>query len=156
MDFLVEKCTELGVDRFIPFSTGRSQGRLDKQRLQQRHQRRMSIVKRACKQSGRLRFMMVDMDLSFDELLAASESSSHRKFLLWEKEEPLMLAEAIGRNMDVPLCLMIGPEGGFSGEEVAEARKSDWQTVSLGDLILRAETATISAVAIVNHLLGRM
>ena len=53
MDFLVEKCTELGVERFVPFSAGRSQGRLDQRRLQQRRQRRMAIVKKACKQSGR-------------------------------------------------------------------------------------------------------
>ena len=156
MDFLVEKCTELGVDRFIPFSAGRSQGRLDESRRIQRLQRRMSIVKKACKQSGRLRFMQVDLDMSYDELLDTDFSSSHRKFILWEKAGDLTLAEAIGGQNDDHVCLMIGPEGGFSDEEVSQAQKSGWQAVSLGDLILRAETATISAVAIANNLLGRM
>jgi 16S rRNA (uracil1498-N3)-methyltransferase len=155
MDFLVEKCTELGVVRFIPFSTGRSQGRIDKARRTQRLQRRMSIVKKACKQSGRLRFMQVDLDLNFENLLTTIDPSS-RKLILWEKAESLKLAEAIGGQKDVPVCLMIGPEGGFSDEEAALARRSGWQAVSLGDLILRAETATISAVAVTNHLMGKM
>ena len=156
MDFLVEKCTELGVERFIPFSTGRSQGRLNRERLQRRHQRRMSIVKKACKQSGRLRFMQADLDLSFEDLLAIGFDSSHRKFILWEKADPLMLAEAIGEQKDESVCLMIGPEGGLSDEEASLARNSGWQAVSLGHLILRAETATITAVVLANHLLGRM
>ena len=156
MDFLVEKCTELGVERFIPFSAGRSQGRLDESRRKQRLQRRMSIVKRACKQSGRLRFMQVDLDLSLKDLLATSFDPSHRKFILWENAEPLMLAEAIGGQKDMSVCLMIGPEGGFSDEEAALVQSSGWQAASLGDLILRAETATISAVAVTNHLLGKM
>jgi 16S rRNA (uracil1498-N3)-methyltransferase len=155
MGFLVEKCTELGVVRFIPFSTGRSQGRIDEARRTQRLQRRLSIVKKACKQSGRLRFMQVDQDLNFEDLLTTIDPSSQKLFL-WEKAESLKLAEAIGGHQDVPVCLMIGPEGGFSDEEAALAQNSGWQAVSLGDLILRAETAAVAAVAITNHLLGRM
>lgn len=156
MDFLVEKATELGVERFIPFSAGRSQGRLDEARLKQRRQRRLSIVKKACKQSGRVRFMKVDEELGFAELLGINFDPSYRKFIFWEKEESLKLAEAVGGQKDTPVCLMIGPEGGFSDEEAALAQSSGWQPVSLGDLTLRAETATISAVAIVNHLLDKM
>ena len=156
MDFLVEKCTELGVRRFIPFSAGRSQGRLDKARLRQRQQRRMSIVKKACKQSGRLRFMRVEDEVSYGELLSLDFGSSQSKIILWEKAENSTLAEVIGKDRESSACLMIGPEGGFSDEEAEQALASGWQQVSLGDQILRAETAAISAVAIVNHLLGRM
>ncbi|NNK56214.1 MAG: 16S rRNA (uracil(1498)-N(3))-methyltransferase [Desulfofustis sp.] len=156
MDFLVEKCTELGVERLIPFSAGRSQGRLDGQRLQQRWQRRMSIVKKACKQSGRLRFMQVDMERSFAELLEIDFGPSHSKCFFWEKAKSLTLAEAISGQTDGGVFLMIGPEGGFSDEEATLALGSGWQAVSLGDLILRAETATITVVAVINHLLGRM
>ncbi|MFC1831731.1 16S rRNA (uracil(1498)-N(3))-methyltransferase [Thermodesulfobacteriota bacterium] len=156
MDFLVEKCTELGVRRLIPFFAGRSQGRLDDARLRQRQQRRMSIVKKACKQSGRLRFMRVEEEVDLDELLRLDFGSSESKIILWEKAENSTLAEAIGQDRESPVCLMIGPEGGFSDEEAEQALASGWQQVSLGDQILRAETAAISAVAIVNHLLGRM
>ena len=155
-DFLVEKCTELGVERFICFSAGRSQGRLDAEKLRQRRQRRLAIVKKACKQSGRLRFMRVDEELGFHELLATEFGPSHRKCILWEKAEAMTLAEAIDRQKEAPVCLMIGPEGGFSDDEAQLAQNSGWLPVSLGDLILRAETAAISAVVITNHLLGRM
>ncbi|MGI9536569.1 MAG: 16S rRNA (uracil(1498)-N(3))-methyltransferase [Desulfocapsaceae bacterium] len=156
MDFLVEKCTELEVERFVPFSAGRSQGRLDESRLKQRQQRRMSIVKKACKQSGRLRFMRVEEEVNFVELLSMDFGSSHRKIILWEKADGLTLAKVIGKDRESPVFLMIGPEGGFSDEEAAQALSAGWQQVSLGDQILRAETAAISAVAITNHLLGRM
>ena len=155
-DFLVEKCTELGVERFICFSAGRSQGRLDAAKLKQRRQRRLSIVKKACKQSGRLHFMQVDEELNFKELLATQFGPSHRKLILWEKAESMTLAEALGGQKDAPVCLMIGPEGGFSDAEAVLAQNSGWQPVSLGDLILRAETAALAAVVITNHLLGRM
>ena len=100
--------------------------------------------------------MQVDQDLILEDLLATSFAPTHRKLILWEKAEPLMLAEAIDGQTDSPVCLMIGPEGGFSDDEAALAQSFGWQTVSLGDLILRAETATISAVVLANHLLGRM
>ena len=51
---------------------------------------------------------------------------------------------------------MLGPEGGFSEAEVDQARSGGWQPVSLGTRILRAETATVAAVAICQHLLGAM
>ena len=116
----------------------------------------MSNVKKACKQSGRLRFMQVDEELGLAELLSINFDPSYRKLIFLEKEESLMLAEAVGGQKDTPVCLMIGPEGGFSEEEVGHAQSCGWQPVSLGDLTLRAETATISAVAIVNHLLDKM
>ena len=156
MDLLVEKCTELGVEHFIPFSAGRSQGRLDRARMRQRQQRRLSIVKKACKQSGRLGFMRVEEEVTFVDLLSMDFSSLCRKIILWENAEGLTLAEAVGGDRGSPVCLMIGPEGGFSDEEAEQVLSSGWQQVSLGEQILRAETAAISAVAITNHLLGRM
>jgi 16S rRNA (uracil1498-N3)-methyltransferase len=156
IDFLVEKCTELGVERFLPFYAGRSQGRLDAARRTQRWHRRLSIVKRACKQSGRLRVMQVDQERSFTELLTIDFGSDHTKLILWEKSNSFNLAGAVDGPRDASVCVMIGPEGGFSDEDILLAEAAGWQAVGLGDLILRAETATISAVAIVNHLLGRM
>ena len=156
MDFLVEKCTELGVERFISFSADRSQGRLNTSRLAQRRKRRMSIVKKACKQSGRLRFMQIDEEVGLGKLLEIDFGPGHRKLMLWEKAKDTKLAEKIGGRTDDQVCLMIGPEGGFSDEEAVLAQSFGWQPVSLGNQILRAETAAISAVVITNHLLGRM
>ena len=100
--------------------------------------------------------MKVDEELGFNELLAVQFGPSQRKLILWEKAESVTLAEALGGHKDAPVCLMIGPEGGFSDDEAVLAQNSGWLPVSLGDLILRAETAAIAAVVVTNHLLGRM
>lgn len=156
MDFLVEKCTELGVRTFIPFTTGRSQGRVDAARRERRRSRQESIVKSASKQCGRCYFMQVELELSFDELLGLDCGPPCRKIMLWEKAESVTLSDVIGGDQLSPVCLMIGPEGGFSAEEAVRARAAGWRQVSCGPRILRAETAAVSAVAVVNHLLGRI
>ncbi len=116
----------------------------------------MPIAQKAATNPADLRFMRVEEEVNFGELLRLDFDSSQRKIFLWEKAEGSTLAEAVGKNRESPVCLMIGPEGGFSDDEAAQALASGWQQVSLGDQILRAETAALSAVAIVNHLLGRM
>lgn len=160
IDFLVEKCTELGVDRFIPFIAGRSQGRQDADRRMKKKLRRASIVKTACKQSGRLHLMEIDSEMDFNDLLEFGfDKETCLKLMLWEKEQTSMLGYAIdvmsvAQFTDV--YLMFGPEGGFSSAEAEQALSAGWLPVSLGERILRAETATIAAVAITQHLLGRM
>lgn len=156
MDFLVEKCTELGVDRFVPFSGGRSQSRRDVERVQRRRQRRESIVKTACKQCGRLHLMQVDREVGFAELLNGNFPAHPQKIVLLEKAEAPTLAEAIGRSRPTSVWLMIGPEGGFSDNEAQQTKAAGWQAASLGSLILRAETAALVSVAITSHLLGRI
>ncbi len=156
MDFLVEKCTELGVRTFIPFTTGRSQGRVDLERLNRRQHRREAIVKTACKQSGRLHFMQVERDTGLDELIGRDLGPTCRKIMLYEKGGGSTLAESLGHDRHSPVCLMIGPEGGFSDTEAAAAERGGWRPVSLGGRILRAETAALAAVSVISHLLGRM
>lgn len=157
IDFLVEKCTELGVDRFVPFIAGRSQGRHDADRQMKKQLRRRTIAKTACKQCGRLQLMGVDSELEFNDLLKAEFGDDDSlKLMLWEKEQTSMLADAIGSASLASVYLMFGPEGGFSDQEADLALSAGWLPVGLGDRILRAETATIAAVAIIQHLLGRM
>lgn len=157
IDFLVEKCTELGVDRFIPFIAGRSQGRQDTDRLVKKLRRRRTIVKTACKQCGRLDLMGVDDEVRFTDLLEIDcDPKTCLKLLLWEKEQISVLGDVIIRSTYEKVYLMFGPEGGFSPAETELALSAGWLPVSLGERILRAETATIAAVAITQHLLGRM
>lgn len=157
IDFLVEKCTELGVDRFIPFIAGRSQGRHDAGRQMKKQLRRRTIAKTACKQCGRLQLMQVDSELQFNDLLQMEfDDNDSLKLMLWEKEQTSTLADAIGHISWASVYLMFGPEGGFSDQEADLALSAGWLPVGLGDRILRAETATIAAVAITQHLLGRM
>jgi 16S rRNA (uracil1498-N3)-methyltransferase len=155
IDFLVEKCTELGVRTFIPFTAGRSQGRIDAARRERRRARHESIVKSASKQCGRFYFMQIEPEMTFEELIGLGCDPACRKIMLWEKADGVTLSDVIGEDQLSPVYLTIGPEGGFSAEEAARARAAGWRQVSLGPRILRAETAAVAAVAVVNHLLGR-
>lgn len=156
MDFLVEKCTELGVAQFTPFFSSRSQGRTNPERWEQKHRRWQARVRGACKQSGRLRLMALGRELDFGSLLRQESGGPCRKVLLSEYETSARLAETLENTVAEPVWLMFGPEGGFSETEVQQAISCGWQPASLGERILRAETATIAAVAISQHLLGAM
>jgi 16S rRNA (uracil1498-N3)-methyltransferase len=155
MDELVQRCTELGVQRFVPFHSDRSQGRADKKRRQRREERWLATVKSACKQSGRLTLMEIGSECSFEALLALEQTRiGGLKLLFWEAEQEVRLSDlGIGESTG-PVWLMFGPEGGFTEEEVVMARRQGWRTVSLGGQVLRAETATLAAVSIMQNLLG--
>lgn len=157
MELVVQKCTELGVSRIMPFTSNRSQGRVDRQGSERRRERWEMIVKSACKQSGRLTIMEIAADLSYSALLGADTLPDQViKILFWEEEQSLHLADLNWQKQEKPICLMLGPEGGFSRTEVEQARDAGWLIVSLGKQVLRAETATIAAVAITQHLRGVM
>jgi 16S rRNA (uracil1498-N3)-methyltransferase len=157
MDVVVQKCTELGVSRILPFTSSRSQGRLEPGRSEHRRERWETIVKSACKQSGRLTIMACEAESALPELLTGRVLPDQAvKILFWEEEQALHLGDLSWEKEEKPFCLMLGPEGGFSVAEVEMARNNGWHIVSLGRQILRAETATIAAVAIVQHLRGVM
>jgi 16S rRNA (uracil1498-N3)-methyltransferase len=157
MELLLQKCTELGVNGFTPFISSRCQGNLVEQ-SRQKDERWRRIIHEACKQCFRPQPMTLFGLQSFEEV-TAKISSDHDmlKLLFWEKEREISLVDF---SADIKSCpavkLLFGPEGGFTASEVEAARLAGWQTVGLGERILRAETAAMAAVAIVQHLLGNM
>lgn len=158
MDELVQRCTELGVTRFLPFTSNRSQGRIAGERWARKQQRWHELVRAACKQSGRLHLMDTERQRSIGECLAEQLPAATLKLLCWEEEKTCRLATVDWPAADrsAAVAVMMGPEGGFAEEEVELARHHGWTIVSLGSGILRAETATIAAIAIVRHRLGAM
>lgn len=158
MDTVVQKCTELGVTRFTPFQSSRCQGKLDPVQARKKHERWQRIGLAACKQCLRLKAMQQDVAMGYGDLLHSGElgSADLLRLLFWEEEKEFHLRDvpAIGQAQSV--ALILGPEGGLSREEVELARASGWRTVSLGERILRAETATLTAVAIVQFLAGNL
>jgi 16S rRNA (uracil1498-N3)-methyltransferase len=157
MDELVQRCTELGVTRFLPFTSSRSQGRLEPERWARKQQRWHDLVRAACKQSRRLRIMATEQERPIAERLAEELPAAALKLLFWEQERTCRLADLDWQAGCPAVCgVMMGPEGGFSEDEVHLARRHGWTIVGLGSHILRAETATVAAIAIVRHLLGVM
>jgi 16S rRNA (uracil1498-N3)-methyltransferase len=158
MDFLVEKCTELGVASFSPVVSSRCQGKLDdEQRGNKRQQRWQRIVESACKQCSRPRPMELKDALSLADLSASAGQEPHTlRILFWEEEKATSLHDLPPLTEYEQIHLLLGPEGGFSKEEVELASRAGYQSVTLGPRILRAETATVAAIAIVRYLAGDM
>jgi 16S rRNA (uracil1498-N3)-methyltransferase len=140
--WLVEKTTELGVDRLIPLQTARSvvapgAVKLDKMR--------QAIIE-ACKQSGRNRLMQLDPLISWGEFVTAVVPNACT-FVADPAGLPLrQVAESWPERG--PILLVVGPEGGLTEMELADAIGAGSRTVALGPCILRIETAALALAAV--------
>lgn len=157
MDRVIRQLTELGISRWLPFFSERSVPRPNPKRLENRRQRWEKIVIEAMKQCRRAVLPKVAAAVSFDEMLR-QVADEDLKLAFWETESnPMDIQQLVGnRRSPKTICFMIGPEGGFTLPEVEKAKDAGFVTVSLGPRILRAETATIAAGALIQFLLGDM
>ena len=157
MDDLVRKLCELGVARWIPFFSQRSIARPDPSRLAGRTRRWHRIAAEALKQCRRIDLPEIAGALSFEEVLDFSKTCD-LNIVFWENEST-PLNSAIESNATHPIrkiLLMLGPEGGFTQQEIETAEQSGFFLAGLGPRILRAETATLAAVTLVQYLFGDM
>jgi 16S rRNA (uracil1498-N3)-methyltransferase len=154
MDFVVEKATELGVYRIIPFASVHAVAKLDAAKAERRAARWQKIALSAAKQCGRARMPKVMPLCEFRDLLAWARPNTLRLFF-WEKAPPKSLLQMRDKRGDTGSVLIaIGPEGGFSAEEARAAAAHGFELVSLGLRILRAETAAVTAVSLAQFLWG--
>jgi len=154
LDFVVEKATELGVQAIIPFSSAFSVPKLDERKIAARTQRWQKIALSATKQCGRTRVPEIGALCSLQELLARSQPQAVKLFF-WEKETERSLRQLHGQFPNARTALLtIGPEGGFSPEEAELARRCGFEWAHLGRRILRAETAAVTALSLVQFLWG--
>ncbi len=134
--WLVEKAVELGVSRLMPLKTTRSErGRDEAAAKLQRY------VIEASKQCGRNRLMEILPPVSWSAMLA---ETPQRRIVAHPGGRPF---EQVQLERATDAILAVGPEGGLTDEEVAEAVQADWQIVALGERILRVETAALALVA---------
>lgn len=152
MDLLIQKASELGVDRIQPFASSRTVVRLPEKRTAGRLRHWQEIARNAAKQADRGTPARVDDPVTFEILLEAWRESGDPKILLWEGEESRDLKRVLRDARPAPaLAVVVGPEGGFSGGEVDAARAAGFQPVSLGRRILRAETAALTVTALAQY-----
>lgn len=159
MDTVVQKCTELGVNRFIPFASSRCQGKLDDLREGKKHDRFHRIVEAACKQCMRPDLMGLDRSVDYGavvEEFSSLSAESSLKLLFWEEEHNRTLHDIEVKEDLERVVILLGPEGGLTGEEALRAEEAGFLSVSLGTRILRAETATLAAVSVVQYMTGNM
>lgn len=149
IELILQKCTEVGVSEFLIVDTARSIPKIDSKRLEARLQRWRSIVIEAAEQSGRVRIPKVSGIIAFKDALKAS-SGSQIRVIAWESEREIALSSVLQTTDNLTnVMLFVGPEGGFTQEEVSTAQQLGISPVSLGPRILRTETAAIVASALV-------
>jgi 16S rRNA (uracil1498-N3)-methyltransferase len=156
MDGLVRQLSELGIIKWIPFFAERSIPKPDKKQLSARTRRWEKISKEAIKQCRRGCIMEIGDTVSFEEILNLSQTAD-LKIAFWEDEfQPLTaeLPESDGKIKKI--YALLGPEGGFTQQEIEKAKDRGFVSASLGPRILRAETATIAACVLLQHLFGDM
>lgn len=150
MDFLVQKATELGVGSILPFQSQHSTLRNPSQNKTNRWQK---IAFEASKQCRRPYPMEIRPYVNLVDILASSSDYS-LKIVLWEQEKNNSLADLPDlRNID-SLLVVIGPEGGFATKEIDNCLDASFLPVSMGSRILRAETAALSIMTILQFLAG--
>lgn len=142
-ELVLQKGTELGIKEFIPYISKRTIIKLDEKDKIKRQGRFEKIVLGACEQSKRLFVPKVNQIISFDKML---ETKFDHAFFAYEglsHEQFNLAAEASKVKPGERVLLVVGPEGGFDEKEVAKADQKGLMSVSLGQRILRAETASI-------------
>ncbi len=145
-EWILEKATELGVESITPVETVRSERGLEKA-APKRLTRWRRIVLESSQQSRRLRLPEVAEPIGFREALKAE---AERRLFLDEERTGIGIVSAIGQCSSY--ALMLGPEGGWTDAEREQASSAGWTAISLGPQILRAETAAIAALAVINTL----
>ena len=154
MDFIVQKCVELGVSRIVPVSTKRAVVKLDAKKEQTRLKRWNTISESAAKQSGRGVIPEVSGVMSFGKAL---EEAKKLDVLLIPYERAEHMAETRRVMGEIrpgqSVGIFIGPEGGFEESEVEEAVAAGAKAITLGKRILRTETAGLAVLAMLGYLL---
>lgn len=148
MDFIIQKATELGVERIVPMVTRRTVVHLNPERAAQKRTRWHRVAAAATEQSGGRFVPEISLPLPFNQ--AVQEAAQADQWLLFYEAAEIPLRERL-RGSATPrrVAIMVGPEGGFDPEEVALAQKHGAVVVGLGQRILRTETAALVAVALV-------
>jgi 16S rRNA (uracil1498-N3)-methyltransferase len=155
LELVVQKATELGATRLLPFAAARSVVKLDPDRAASRTARWQTIAQEAARQCGRADVPTVEVPCTLASLLARLLQDPDRKALLLhgDADSTGLAVAAAGADR---VILLIGPEGGFAPEEVVAARAAGATPVRLGRLTLRTETAGLAALAVLLHLAGEL
>ena len=145
MEWAIEKCTELGVSRIVPIIVRRTDAHLASAAVK-RAERWRRIAVQAAEQSRRANPPEIAAPLKLKD--AVIDGAAAFRIVLAESERETLLRDVLDSSSAREITLAIGPEGGWAEDELQLFQKSGWISASLGSTILRAETASIAAIAI--------
>ncbi|MBU0597415.1 16S rRNA (uracil(1498)-N(3))-methyltransferase [Patescibacteria group bacterium] len=144
-EWILQKGTELGISCFVPMITNHTIVReISENKLKRYHK----ILTEATEQCGGRQVPELKNLLPFNQAIAAAAQQPGQKLIAWEGQTDSTLEEKLDPNVQY-YHIFIGPEGGFSPQEVELAKHDNFTPVSLGNRILRAETAAIAAASLI-------
>lgn len=151
MDMVIQKATELGVSSIQPIFTSRSTIKLSLDRTKKRliHWKQVSIS--ACEQSGRSKIPTIKSPIEFDQISEGIKTNSLNLLL---HPDNLEESSNLPNEYSGDINIFIGPEGGFSQDEVLLLKKQNCINIKLGPRILRTETAPLAIIAILQYKYG--
>jgi 16S rRNA (uracil1498-N3)-methyltransferase len=146
MEWAIEKCTELGATRIVPLIARRTEAHLGAA-ASKRVERWRRLALQAAEQSRRASSPELSEPLKLKDAVALTGTM---RIVLSETESEVSLKEALGsHSSDGGMVLALGPEGGWTNDELKLFQDAGWISASLGNTTLRAETAAIAAMAVV-------
>ncbi len=155
MTLIIEKAVELGVQEIVPIAAQRSVLRLSDEREAKRMTQWRRTVVAACEQCGRNRLPQIQSPVPLSGWLAARPDAPDTLALLCHPEADATLAQALAAHTGLKhLVLLVGPEGGWSEEELTLASRHGVDRVRFGTRVLRTETAGLALTAAASALLG--
>jgi 16S rRNA (uracil1498-N3)-methyltransferase len=163
MDWLVEKATELGLNKLWPLMTHHNVVRLDTQRADKKTLHWQAVVAAACTQCGRNTCTQIESPVSFTHWIRALESSETTGLCKWFfsldpkagalSDKLLELKQAQNTQLN-HILIAFGPEGGWTKEEESALQENGFTALSLGSRTLRAESAAMATLATIGLILG--
>jgi len=156
-DLVVQKTTELGVAHIVPVITKLADVHLrDESDKSKRVARWQRIALEATKQSGRAVVPKVASPVAFRSVIQTTTQEEAQNRLMFSERDGQSLSELQKSSFQRPLSItaVVGAEGGWTDEEIAEAREAKWTIITLGGRTLRAETAAIAVTVLLQHAFG--
>lgn len=150
LDAVVRQATEMGVKQIAPFISERSE-QVSPERAARRQRRWQRLAQESLKSCRRSSLPTIALPQDFTAALAGPEEM---KIIFWEEERGRGLAGLLAQSSPGSVRALIGPEGGFSAREAAQARDAGFQAVGLGPRLLKVPTAALAALALIQYAWG--
>jgi 16S rRNA (uracil1498-N3)-methyltransferase len=153
MDDIVKSASELGADAIIPFIAARSVSHIADEKSLQKVDRWQKIAREAARSSHSSHITVVSRILSFTDMLSSASGDS-LKLIFWEEEYQKTIKDILtdgGLAAAKDFFIAVGPEGGFSKDEIMKTKEAGFISVSLGRQILKVETASAAIISIIQY-----
>ena len=154
LDLVIQKSVELGVNEVVLINSSRSIAKIDNKNKEKKLERFSKIIKEASEQSKRDKLMKLDEVIDYKDIDKFKADLSFIAFENESKNDEIKILSYLDKIKGKCVNILIGPEGGFSKEEVEYAKENDFILTSLGKRILRSETACFSLISLLSYFMN--